>query len=928
LAGSLQDSSRSDPDAATRALTEKERSSIAEDAPKLSRGDAFDRYVVLEELGAGGMGVVYGAYDPNLDRRVALKLLNAQPSESTGATDAAARLFREAQAMAKLSHPNVVHVYDVGKVDKHVFIAAEYVEGATLREWLAERPRSWREVLDVFVPAGRGLAAAHAVGLVHRDFKPLNVMVGDDGRVQVTDFGLARLAGRGDEDGPTPLASPTVVDLPEALLTSPLTVDGTVMGTPKYMAPEQLQGLAVDAKADQFSYCVALYEALYQEHPFADRAGKTAADTLAVGKVRAAPRDSQVPAWLRRVLLRGLSMTPASRWPGMDALLAALGKDPRRKWRIAGVAALVLAVVGAGGMLYGQYERQQAQVCAGAEQKLSGAWDEARKRAVRDSILGTGVSYAEDTWPRVENLLDLYTGRWVAMHREACEATQIKREQSEATMDLRMACLDKRMLELRGLVKVLADADREVVARAVDAASALTPIERCADTEALRSAVPPPDDPEVERRVEAIRERMAEGQAMYAAGRHAAGLELAEGLVREARELGYEPLLAEALFLKGKHQARAAQIEEAAKSIAEAGFLAEANRADELAAEAQTMMVFVVGQQAGRVEEGLAWAKHARAAVARAGGLGEGLEATLLSYLGMIHAARGDFEEALADARRSVELEEKVLGPDDPRRASALNSLGAILLWTEDIEGAREAFEQCLALEERAHGPRNPRVGHVLNNIGVLYMGDKDYEAAKPVLERALKIVEDSLGPEHPAVASPLNNLGRILTEEGKWKAAHEHLERALAIWEKALGPDHPSVAEAYDNLAYYYGKREQYDQALVSAQRGLEILQKAYGEGDASTSGSLGQVAEALLAVGRRKEALEAAERSHDLATKDPGKTTRLPNAEFRLARVLWETSRDTERARKLAAKARDGYAKLERTTDVGEVEKWLEEH
>jgi hypothetical protein len=608
LASFSQDTSTSDPDAPTRALTGDKRPSDAEDAPKLARGDAFDRYVVLEELGAGGMGVVYGAYDPNLDRRVALKLLHVQPSESTGATDAAARLFREAQAMAKLSHPNVVQVYDVGKVDQHVFIAAEYVQGGTLREWLGERSRSWREVLEVFAPAGRGLAAAHAVGLVHRDFKPLNVMVGDDGRVQVTDFGLARLAGRRDKEEPLPMASPTVVDIPEALLTSPLTVDGTVMGTPKYMAPEQLQGMVVDAKADQFSYCVALYEALYREHPFADKAGKATAETLAVGKVRAAPRDSQVPAWLRRVLLRGLSMTPAARWPDMDALLAALGRDPRRRWRIVGVAAVLAAVVGAGGMLYGQYERRQAQVCAGAEQELSGVWDDARRLAVQKSLLGTGVSYAEDTWSRVETLLDLYGGRWVAMHREACEATQIKREQSEALMDLRMACLDKRLLELRALVKVLADADRKVVSRAVVAASALSPIGRCADTEALWSAVPPPDDPEVERQVDAIRERMAEGQAMYAAGRYVTGLEVAEAIVKEAEALDYEPLLAEALLLQGKVQSRSAMIEEAERSVSEAGFLAEANRADELAAEAQTLLVFVVGQQAARHDEGLVWA--------------------------------------------------------------------------------------------------------------------------------------------------------------------------------------------------------------------------------------------------------------------------------------------------------------------------------
>ncbi|MDX2092290.1 MAG: protein kinase [Kofleriaceae bacterium] len=307
----------------------------------LTVGDRVGRYLVLSTLGTGGMGVVFAAYDPQLDRKVALKLLRSGiqlPSK-----DAQKRLKREAQAIAQLSHPNVVGVYDVGTTDDgDLYIAMEFVEGDTLTTWLKAYPRTWREILDVFLQAGRGLVAAHGVGLLHRDFKPDNVLVGGDGRVRVTDFGLARsllVPNESDRGQQTPM-------MPTAL-SSPLTATGTVLGTPRYMPPEQLMGPDIDARADQFSFCVALHEALYGQHPLP---GGTSVSMLEKGDKALPPPDgTKVPVMLQRAVARGLEKERNKRFPTMASLIGELLPPPEPKVSRRGVAFLVGSVLAAGG---------------------------------------------------------------------------------------------------------------------------------------------------------------------------------------------------------------------------------------------------------------------------------------------------------------------------------------------------------------------------------------------------------------------------------------------------------------------------------------------------------------------------------------------------------------------------------------------------
>ena len=330
------------------------------------------RFRVLSPLGAGGMSVVYGAYDERLDRRVAVKLLKGR-----GSPDSQARLLREAQAMARLSHPNVVAVHEAGLWEDQVFIAMEFVKGQDLRAWLVQEPRAWPEVVEVFRAAGLGLAAAHQAGLVHRDFKPANVLLGDDGRARVVDFGLVR---QSDEPPPVPADSLVRAPIPGAGMHTTLTATGAILGTPAYMSPEQHLGRPADARSDQFSFCVALHEGLYGALPFAGDSLPLLADAVLSGRVRPVPEDSRVPAWLRAVVLRGLAVDPAARWPSMDELLDELGRDPDRLRRTRLRAALGIGLVAALVLTFAWLARSQADV-ARVAQRAEAAAERQRRQA-------------------------------------------------------------------------------------------------------------------------------------------------------------------------------------------------------------------------------------------------------------------------------------------------------------------------------------------------------------------------------------------------------------------------------------------------------------------------------------------------------------------------------------------------------------------
>ncbi len=316
---------------------------------------ADGRYVVRGLLGQGGAGAVYRAFDSQLGRPIALKIVRAPKLAADAAESMQARLLREARAMARVSHPNVVAVYDVGSIDDRVFVVMELVEGRTLASWQTEKAHSWREVIETFSAAGVGLGAAHRVGLAHRDFKPLNVLVGVDGRVRVTDFGLARPVAEADSGEGTPSGD----SVPDGHQDWTLTMTGGLVGTPRYMAPEQFRAGPADARSDQFSFCVALFSALYDQHPFfAKNTKKPALPELAqlvmAGQVVTPPESPGLPRGVLTVLRRGLSVDPAARYANMDLLILDLEQQigpskvgPNRKLGFAlGALAAVAGLTG------------------------------------------------------------------------------------------------------------------------------------------------------------------------------------------------------------------------------------------------------------------------------------------------------------------------------------------------------------------------------------------------------------------------------------------------------------------------------------------------------------------------------------------------------------------------------------------------------
>lgn len=753
----------------------------------LAHGTIGERYTLLGLAGRGGMGEVYAAYDAKMDRKIALKLLRADDQDA--APVGRARLLREARLLARLSHPNVVAVHDAGTFAGRVFVAMDYVDGGTLKDWIARQPRTRAEILAAFTQAAHGLAAAHAVGLVHRDFKPANVMVTKTGDVRVTDFGLARQM---DERGGTEIGRRTrsraLADLQSTALLS-LTVTGTIVGTPRYMAPEQLLGQATDGRTDQFSFCVALYDALYGAPPFGEGGFEEMRAEVIFGRVRPAPPGSSVPAWLRAVLLRGLAVSPDRRWPSMNALVAALGRDPARARRRRAGAAGVMLVVGLSALTLTRGARTPASLCQGGPARLASVWQAdtafaARRNTIRRAFLNSGDSAAPDVWERVASGLDRYAARWLNTYREACEATHVLRAQTAALLDLRMTCLEERRTALTALTSVFASADRGTVESAVDAVNALPPLEPCSNEKLLQAHVEPPGDEGTRRRVDALRARGAAAKALNDTGKHSQAIGLWRDLLVEARETRYKPVIVEQLVGLADAMHAGTLLPEAVPALTEATWLGLATGREELAAEAAVELVYFEGAYQAHHERGAMWANLARAILDRLGDDHDLLRAWLLNNESVLATDRNDPENALALIRRSIALKEKALPPNHPDLAASLNVEAEALAKLGRFEEALTINQRVLPMFVQAYGPVTVEAALTLSNRGEYLIAlVRPAEALEP-LRQSLDIWERDLGPENPLLAYPLTATGRALTKLGRAREALPSLERARRLRE------------------------------------------------------------------------------------------------------------------------------------------------
>ena len=797
----------------------QDQSRSAMTAP-LERGDTVGRFVLLSKLGEGGMGVVWAAHDAELDRKVAIKLL--LPSRADHAsTLGRARLVREAQALARLTHPNVVTVHDVGTVGDRVWVAMEYVEGQTLKSWLAQTTRSWREILPVMRAAGLGLAAAHEKGLVHRDFKPDNVMVGADHRVLVMDFGLARGQER-EHDGSTRSEPGT------NMLESELTVEGSVMGTPAYMSPEQHLGLSTDARTDQFSFCVTMWEALYGVRPF--KAATLPGLTLAVasGLREPPPRDRRIPASLRRAIERGLEVDPAARHPDMNALLGALEIEARRRrWIVLGglgATALGLAIAG---RLIMSPETENPPQCTDMSAHMDEIWSPARRSAIQASLAGVEVGHAKATAVRVGELLDVYSRAWIEAKHEACAATRIRGEQSTDLMDRRMACLDERLEYFRTTLDVLERADKTVVNKADEAVHQLPRLEPCADALRLLAKNPPPDDPELARRVEELRTHLAQVAALDNTAQYDEALARAQQAMATAESLDFPPIrdqagigLARVLIRKGKYDDADVRVR--------AAYFSSLGRSDlALAGDASRRLAYL-GQLTARLEEGLWWARQSEAlAEAEAD---EVARAEALKYLGLLLSARGEYEPAIEAMTESMQLYEAQLGERHVHVASMLTNLGGVHHRRGREDEAIDHYQRALVLLEAAYGKDHPTVAVTLMNLGGALQADDQLEAARAVLERSIDSYTRMFGPHHPELAGAELNLGIVERDAGNLDRSLELYDLALANWTANLGDSHPSLAFGHHNRAIVLRQLGRLDEARVSSELAAALWETAHG--------------------------------------------------------------------------------------------------
>jgi tetratricopeptide (TPR) repeat protein len=905
-------------------------------AEALAEGSAIGRFVVVELLGAGGTGTVYAAYDPELDRTIALKLLR---DEEGGDRDEGVqelirtRLLREAQATARLQHENVVAVHDIGAIGRHVFMAMELVDGQTLREWMRSEVRSWREVVSLFRQAGEGLAAAHAAGLAHGDFKPENILIDRKRRVRVGDFGLARsiaVSMPGDERGAERPAG-------EAVL---------VAGTPAYMAPECLRGGPADARSDQFAFCVALHEALCGVRPFRGHTIGELKSAIAAGPARP-PRS--LPRHLRRLLARGLAASPAERHSSMKALLEKLSHDPRARLRRLAVAATVAVAgiaVGTAILTEGAVEDVGTRLCARAGDPIRDGWNPVIRADIAAAFGGSGRPYAGRAAAAVQAALDRYARSWVDMRTEACQATHVRGAQSTHLLDLRNICLDDRLAQLEALGRLLGRADAATVDKAVEAANNLPDLAGCADAEGLRARVPPPAERDRRAEWESLRARVAEARALHDSGSFEPALALIAEIQPRVERLGFAPLTGELFELRGGLEDRLGRGEKALASLDRAAVEAEAGGDDATKGRAWILAAQIRATSGGAADQVDRLLAQARAASTRLG-RDRVMEMRVESAMGQIALERGLTPDALTHYRRSSELAEAAFGAGHVTTArSRLNLIAALDEMEQDDEALaivrptiatleaelgrghpdiaqaqvlladilmqKGLHDQALAIYREAvrsfealYGPVHRTVWTVLNAIGAVYMAQEKYAEALVELRRALEIVDQSVGRRHRSAALLLGNIGMALFELGRLDEGLASCREAISIANETLGPDSQFAARAQQRIAEALMTIRP-RAALHAAQEAVRMLQGSVGQGHPEVSRAMLTQAQIHVALGQRTQALRAAEKAHEILVAALGKNhPETAATRAWLGSTSYDFGRDRRRARAMVEEA-----------------------
>jgi tetratricopeptide (TPR) repeat protein/predicted Ser/Thr protein kinase len=899
-----------------------------------------DQYRIVRPIGEGGMGVVYLARDNTLHRDVAVKLCTGLSASAVH------RIQREAMALAKLAHPNVVVVYQAGEIDGRFFIAMEYVAGGTAGAWIEGRRAS--EIVALYAAAGDGLAAAHRAGLVHRDFKPDNVLVDSDGRPRVADFGLARASEDAETYDDDPVAN------------ARHTQAGAVMGTLAYMAPEQLEGIDVDARADQYAFAVSLWEALFGERP-------TKAQTVSIpeGTSRSMPRsrasNDSVPKHVTAALLRALSEDRAQRWPDMNALLHELRRDPAATRRRAIAMFGAIALIGVGAATASMWGGEQpAPQCTDAPAQIAEVWNDDRSSAI-------ALVVGDTAWPPIEERLSARVTEWVEQHRAACRATRIDGSASEDVLDRRMLCLDARKQQLESTLRALEHGTATAVSNAPVAIDSLPASEACL------SALPfgeqeLPSDP-------AVREQIREAQSLVAEATAASldpsaldGYEKAQRGVELAKTTGWPPIIAEAATARAEVLSGLMRRTEALAAFTEAQHLAIVADNDVLAIYAYADGAEMLAE-AGRAAEAQQWLAIAHSLWERSGKdpadgqrvLGatanvawqdhrpqDALEATLEQVeltdeafgsrltsqaanqmnLALAYERVGRSQESLDAIHRAIDLAIAAVGADHPTVAKCYAIRAEILMRAGDLTEAQGYALRSLSISERWFGPHDPRQLQSLTVLFEVVRRRGDFGVAQAIGERALDIRKRS-DPGSPDIAKDESNLAMIAVEQGDYDAAAPRAAASLAMLEATFGPDKPDLINALILVGYIARERPEpeLDASARHLTRARDIAYATIGRDTADAVNADIELAKTRLVLGEATEvARELEERSVELATMELPPVV-VGELRLTLAQAL-HRSGASKRGCALAGEAEEKFRAAELLPMVTATTQWRSKH
>jgi len=889
-----------------------DRDSAGEDQRRFSEAGArVGRYLLLEEVGRGAVGVIYAAYDPKLDRRVAVKRIESPRGDQS---------LREAQALAKLNHPNVVKVYDAGIDDGRVFMAMEFVVGQSIGEWREALEPSLPAIVSVFQSAALGLAAAHEAGLVHRDFKPDNVMISADHRVLVMDFGLALESESGSENSGS--------------LWAP--------GTPAYMSPEQFNNTKVGPRADQFSFCVALYEALEGERPFLGANLPALAMAVTKGQFAQPSPLRGVPSWLRRLVLRGLSLRPEDRHGSMRELAQALDRGLQRRRRRLILGVVGTALIGAGALwLVGANQKNPEELrCREAAQALSEDWTRAWA-AEAEGVFKTGLpDDGPSLWPRIEGDVQNFASRWGGAYDAACSERFVVRSLEADVFQRRTACLGEQQVYVASLFAQLPSAAPADLRELAAVSAELPRPETCVDTSVGAGDFGRAEYDQIAAARLALMRARGRSDAGDGEGASTIALEVLASLEQvdaPATRAELHALLGGVAYEQGRLEEGGAHTREALREASHSGD-------PQLTARMWIARVDALVVREGEHELGEALVEAVELATAAVPEDPE-LQSNLDSLRGIIALRLGRNSEAQEWFTAALERRESGRIPSSVE-FGYLSRLGAAVASSGDVERARELFTASGELASSLFGEHHPRVIGAYGNLGLLCRQEGDRDCERRHLERALSLASE----DTPLRAKQLVHLGQLEYDQGRTGAAERLALESIAIYtatqgalhmnltaprlllcnvykrrgdtealaaeaqrlvevaESSTRENHPKRAIAASMLGEALLKKGEPEAALAAHDRALEIRELAHDPGDVRIGYSLQLGANTLRVLGRREAARERATRAMAIFDAVSGAERWQAEVRFTLARVV----DDPERARGLAEDARVRYEAL----------------